>query len=115
MASAGLTRDSQFREVYRNGQKETGHKIIICYLKKDGEGIKPGFVASKKKVGKAYQRNRAKRLMREVFRSLKERIIEKDIWIIFIATFRPAETSFRELLEEVESSMIRAGLISSGG
>ncbi len=115
MAPKGLKKSSQFGEVYRDGRREAGKNLVICYLIKEGEGTRAGFVASRKKVGKAYQRNRAKRLLREVFRKINDGIIEKDIWIVFIASFRPAETSFQELLEEAKSSLARAGIISSDG
>jgi ribonuclease P protein component len=114
MASKGLKRNNQFRLVYQEGEREAGEKIIIYYLKKGDSGVLPGFVASKK-VGKAYQRNRAKRLMREIFRKLKNRISADNLWIIFIASFKPEETTFQKLLEDVESSLERAGLIARGG
>ncbi len=116
----GLKKNRQFGLVYREGKRQAGTKITILYLERSGEGEKentgilPGFVASKKNVGKAYQRNRAKRLMREIFRKVEGRITEKNIWIVFIASFRPEETSFQELLEDVISSMESAGLISGG-
>ncbi len=115
MSAAGLKKDSQFRLVYREGRREAGKRITILYLRTDGGGPATGFVASKKRVGRACQRNRAKRLMREIFRKLRDRINEKNIWIVFIASFRPEETSFQELLEDVESSLLRAGLISNCG
>ena len=114
MASNGLTKDRQFRAVYRGGTKEVGKKVVIYYLREGSEGVLPGFVASKK-IGKANQRNRAKRLMREIFRQLRERITEDNIWIVFIASFKPNETNYGELFEDVEGSMARAGLISTNG
>jgi ribonuclease P protein component len=114
MASKGLKKDGQFRAVYRWGSREAGKKVVICYMKEGRDGVLPGFVASKK-IGKANERNRAKRLMREIFRQLQERITEKNLWIVFIASFRPHETNYEELLEDIESSMTRAGLISTNG
>ena len=114
MASRGLTKDEQFRSVYRRGERAVGKKIVICYLREGRDGILPGFVASKK-IGKANRRNRAKRLMREIFRQLERRITEEHLWIVFIASFRPEDTNFGELFEDVESSMTRAGLISTNG
>ena len=114
MASKGLVKNGQFRAVYRGGAKEVGNKVIMYYLREGNAGILPGFVASKK-IGKANQRNRAKRLMREVFRQLQRRITEENIWIVFIASFKPDETDYQELFEDIEGSMARAGLISTDG
>jgi ribonuclease P protein component len=114
MASRRLKSNSQFRLVYSKGKREAGTKVVIYYLVRESEGLVPGFVASRK-IGKACQRNRAKRLMRETFRSMEKRISEKNLWIIFIASFSPKESTFHEILEDVERSLGRAGLLISNG
>ncbi len=111
MRNTGLKKSWQFSQVYSEGNREAGEKVTICYLFREEEGIKPGFVASKKRVGKACQRNRAKRQMREVFRGLQKRFTKTGIWIVFIASFDPGTTPFAELKKDVESSLSRAGLI----
>lgn len=116
MAPAGLRKSAQFKRVYTEGHRTAGDRIIIYYLRTGDTGIHPGFVASKKKAGsRAHQRNRAKRLMREVFRMVRDRISEKDLWIVFIASFDSERTSLGQLLEDVERSLARAGLIASNG
>ena len=115
MAFETLKRNSQFRVVYGEGERVAGDAITICYLRTGNEGVVPGFVASKKRVGKAYQRNRAKRLMREIFKKIRHRIKEKNLWIVFVASFDPSETSFQDLFRDVEGSLGRAGLISKCG
>jgi ribonuclease P protein component len=114
MAARRLKTNRQFRLVYSEGKKEAGTRVVIYYLVRESEGVVPGFVASKR-IGKAWQRNRAKRLMREIFRTLENRIAEKNLWIVFVASFRPKESTYREILEDVERSLGRAGLIVANG
>ena len=111
MRSTGLKKNLQFRQVYREGRREAGKRVTIYYLYREREGLFPGFVASKKNVGKAYQRNRARRLMREAFLELKKRFVKRNLWIIFVASFDPGETDYSELKEDIENSLIKAGLI----
>ena len=115
MAAKGLKKDRQFRLVYRNGERAAGRHITICYLKTEEGGILPGFVASKRSVGKAYQRNRAKRIMREIYKEVENSMTDKNLWIVFVASFRPQESSFQDLKEDVRSSLSKAGLISLTG
>jgi ribonuclease P protein component len=63
-------RDSrEFQRVYRNGIRYDGVFITVFVVENDGLDHRLGVTASKKALGKAVQRNRAKRLLRETFRS----------------------------------------------
>ncbi|MBN1884202.1 MAG: ribonuclease P protein component [Candidatus Krumholzibacteriota bacterium] len=110
-----LKHTHQFRTVYRDGGRARGRRITVRFLPREEGGIVPGFVASKKNVGKACRRNRAKRWMREIYRRLRPRVGLEHAWIVFIAEFRPAETTFQELIADVESSLGRAGILTGCG
>jgi ribonuclease P protein component len=114
MASRTLQSNRQFRFVYSEGAREAGNRVVIYFLKREDGGVVPGFVASKK-IGKACQRNRAKRHMREIFKRLEKRFAECNLWIVFIASFNPKETEFHEIYTDVERSLERAGLLISNG
>jgi ribonuclease P protein component len=63
-------RDSrEFQHVYRNGKRYDGVFITVFVIENEGLQHRLGVTASKKVLGKAVQRNRAKRLLRETFRS----------------------------------------------
>ena len=63
-------RDSrEFQHVYRNGKRYDGVFITVFVIENQGLAHRLGVTASKKALGKAVQRNRAKRLLRETFRS----------------------------------------------
>ena len=63
-------RDSaEFQHVYRTGKRYDGVFITVFVVENDALSHRLGVTASKKALGKAVHRNRAKRLLRETFRS----------------------------------------------
>src|SRR5688500_6144815 len=60
---------SEFQHVYRNGKRYEGVFITAFVIENKESNHRLGVTASKKALGKAVQRNRAKRLLRETFRS----------------------------------------------
>ena len=60
---------SEFQHVYRNGKRYEGVFITAFVIENQELNHRLGVTASKKALGKAVHRNRAKRLLRETFRS----------------------------------------------
>lgn len=58
---------SDFQKVYRRGQRYDGRLITVFVIENSSERHRLGVTASRKAVGNAVQRNRAKRLIRESF------------------------------------------------
>ncbi|HEY6217983.1 MAG TPA: ribonuclease P protein component [Pyrinomonadaceae bacterium] len=76
---------AEFQYVYRNGKRYEGVFITAFVIENQEPNHRLGVTASKKALGKAVQRNRAKRLLRETFRlnetSLHELITKYD-WVL---------------------------------
>ena len=79
-------RDSgEFQHVYRNGKRYDGVFITVFVVENEALNHRLGVTASKKALGKAVQRNRAKRLLRETFRSNEpslHRLTKNYDWVL---------------------------------
>ena len=67
---------AEFQHVYRNGKRYEGVFITAFVIENQEANHRLGVTASKKALGKAVQRNRAKRLLRETFR-LNEQLLQE--------------------------------------
>jgi len=102
-----LRKKSCYQTVFANGKNYSVRHVAIYILK----GPKRfGFIASKK-VGNSVQRNRARRLMREVIR-LHILEIRNDIQIIFIARARIKGVSYMEVEKSIMNMLKKANALT---
>ncbi|MBQ3438148.1 MAG: ribonuclease P protein component [Fusobacterium sp.] len=77
-----LKKNREFQNIYNSGKKCFGNYSLIFFNKNKEDESKFGFVASKK-TGKAYVRNRIKRLFREFIKLNIEKFNENyDIILV---------------------------------
>ena len=107
-----LTSSLHHAAVREAGVAFRGRHCLILVLSRPGESSRFGFVASRKSVGGAVQRNRARRRLRELVRRRWPRLSAHGYWIDFIA-YRSALTApHQELATEVEHLLARAGALA---
>ena len=62
-----------FNRVYNKGKSRGSRFVVVLYRKNNLDFTRTAFVSSKK-VGNSVQRSRARRLMREAYRSMSSRV-----------------------------------------
>lgn len=99
-----LTRSADFERVYRQGRSHGNRYFVLYAFPRTGEGEARLGVSVSRKVGGAVDRNRVKRVLREAFWSLGERLPEGHDFVIVA---RPA---INDLLEREGMAGVKANL-----
>lgn len=101
-----LKNQQDFEKIYKNGKKYRAGCFILIALSRpksdSNKNIRFGFVASKK-VGKAVQRNQAKRKLRAVVAEEIEILIQTSD-CVFIAFSNLPDTEYTVLKEEIQNA-----------
>jgi ribonuclease P protein component len=101
-----LRRRVEFQRVFDKGRRSHGRFLTIIAAPDGGPCARLGIVASKK-LGGAVERNRAKRLIREVFRTTTPVERPLDVVVIpkaplLVAPFEALERDFRVTLRRCQ-------------
>jgi len=102
-----LTKRAQFGLVYDEGSSLVSNVVVVKALSNGLDLSRYGFTVSRR-VGKAVERNRVKRLLREI---LRQTPLQPGWDIIFIARSPAARASYANLGKSVWGLLLRAGLL----
>jgi ribonuclease P protein component len=99
----------RFHQVRQAGASCAHPLIVLSYLRNDTDTSRCGFTVSKR-IGKAVERNRARRRMREAVRGLRDTI--QPGWdLIWVARPGINEASFLDLQDACARLIRRARLL----
>ena len=104
-----LKKAAAFRELYRQGIRVRGDTVILFYRPADVEPFRIGF-STRKKLGNAVRRNRARRLMREVFR-LHQHEVKPGMEYLFLWTGPVEGVGLKEVEREMVVLLKKGGLL----
>lgn len=104
---------SEIQRIFRVGRSWPGSLIVLFLWEEPDAPRKTAFVASRR-VGGAVRRNRAKRLMREVFRHHKARFGDTGRQVVFVARQPCAHADFEAVERDFLRILSRAGIVETG-
>lgn len=110
-----LTSGAHYAEVKQGAAALRGRCCLMLVLPKPAEPTRFGFIASRRGVGGAVQRNRARRRLREIVRRRWPRIPSHGYWIAVIANRVALRASHQELASDVERLLATAGALTPIG
>ena len=104
-----LRKPAQFQRTRREGRSWSSGLVALNAVSNHRRGTRCGFVAGKR-VGKAVERNRARRRLREVVRLAYHCIIPGWDLVFVVRSPAVATVAFAELQTIIEQLLRRAGL-----
>ena len=104
-----LNRD--FRRIYARGKSVAGGFVVVYAMPNKRSYNRAGFTVGKA-FGNAVKRNRIKRLMRESYRLLSDRLLQ-GYDIIIVSRNRATGKSQPQIMKDIEYAMRKLGLIES--
>jgi ribonuclease P protein component len=112
-----LRGSADFQKVYRQGKRFDGTLMTAFVLPNNLAHNRFGVTASRKALGNAVQRNRAKRLLKETFRLRKaslESLPQTYDWVFNAKRRLPAQ-KVADAIEEFESLLVRVAKAEGKG
>ena len=100
-----IRRRSDYQKAYREGAKVNG-RLMTLYLLPNGLDVGRLGVAATRRFGGAVERNRAKRRIRELFRTRQDLVAGLDIVVVPKRGF--AEASGADLERDYLGALVRA-------
>ena len=105
-----ITEEHEYRTVIRKGRLIAGNAFKAYVLTGKDLERRAGFIAGKT-VGGAAERNRARRVLREAYRVLKDDLESDGFRIVFIAKQAAARLKVQQIRHEMAERLAKLGLL----
>jgi ribonuclease P protein component len=101
-----LRRRAEFQKVFDSGQRIRGRFLTLLVAKSEASRTRLGIVASRK-LGDAVRRNRAKRLIREIFRRFDPPELPAGVDVVIIPRIELFGASYESVDEDFRAVFVR--------
>lgn len=108
-----MTRSAHFQEAYDQGRKWVGRYMVLYLRVGEGAALRLGVVASRR-VGRAHERNRARRLLREAYRRNRHRF-QGQTDVVLIARASVPRAAYSDVEADLLTVATRAGIVKPDG
>lgn len=107
--------ESHFAHMRQTGVKTVGKYTVMVTSPAIDEHLRFGVVCGRKFHKRAVRRNRARRLIWESVRKLRQDIQKTDVWLLFIPRVAILERKQPEVQSEIARLLSRNGLLENPG
>jgi ribonuclease P protein component len=112
-AESRLRSKAEFAQLKSRGRPARARHCLVVFESCPGDPSKVAFVASRKGVGGAVERNRARRRMREVVRRRWFRVAPSGVRMMFVAFRTMLTAPHAEVVADIDRLLIEAGAVAS--
>ena len=107
-----LRSSRDFEMLKKAGTALRGRHCVLLVLARPGEATRIGVIASRRSVGGAVQRNRARRRLREIARRRFPRLPATGYWLGLIALRSVLSARHQDLATDVERLLAASGALA---
>jgi ribonuclease P protein component len=97
--TVSIVKNKDFRRVYSRGKYYVDNLLVIYVIKNKLKYNRLGIVANKK-VGKAVLRNKVRRLIRENYRLIEDRV-EKGYDIVIVSRVKASKSNYYDIKKSI--------------
>ncbi len=99
-----MNKNNDFRRLYQ--KKAAVDRLLVTYVAKNRIGTNRVGITTSKKIGKAHDRNRARRVIREAFRLIAPFLSKRNGWdIVFVARQQTTACPMQEIYRTMKKHL----------